>query len=531
MEQDIQQDWHYQFLDKNGDVKVLADKINDFFLSITENFPPLSPSCSTQDVPNEFFVSEAEVHQSLSTLQIAKSVGPDAIPNRVLKEFAPELSLVIQDIYNQSVREGYIPELLKSSIISPIPKVTSPQSIESDLRPISLTCNLAKIMEGFFCKSLLSQLTPKIDSRQFARKGHSTTDALLFMLQPIYEALDRGNACARFFFADFSKGFDRIDHHILVKELEKLDIHTVLLNWITAFLTNRKQAVRIGGTLSDWKSPNGGITQGTKLGVILFSVMTNNLILDWYLRTKFVDDTAALEIIPRNSISYLNNTVDELQQFSINQNMSLNPLKCKEMVINFMNNNNSIMKPVVLGGNVVERVSNYKLLGVQLSDDLKWNNHVDYIYKKACKKLYSLRVLRKAGVEQRNIPKVYLTTIRPVLEYAVPVWQAIPAYLVNRLESVQRRALSIIFPSIDSYDDARMMAQIPTLEARRKQLCEKYMMKMKKEEHPLHFMLPKPEFRECNYNLRCKQNNNILFENTAKCRRLRSEQFFTFKYF
>ena len=86
--------------------------------------------------------------------------------------------------------------------------------------------------------------------------------------------------------------------------------------------------------------------------------MTNNLVSDWYLRTKFVDDTAALEIIPRNSISYLNNTVDELHQFSINQNMSLNPLKCKEMVINFMNNNNSIMKPFVLGGNVVERVSN-----------------------------------------------------------------------------------------------------------------------------------------------------------------------------
>ena len=144
MGQDILQDWHYQFLDKNGDVKVLADKINDFFLRITENFPPLSPSCSTQDVPNEFFVSEAEVYQSLSTLQIAKSVGPDEIPNRVLKVFAPELSLVIQDIYNQSIREGYITELLKSSIIFPIPNVTSPQSIESNLRPISLTCNLAK---------------------------------------------------------------------------------------------------------------------------------------------------------------------------------------------------------------------------------------------------------------------------------------------------------------------------------------------------------------------------------------------------
>ena len=384
MGQDTQQEWHYQFLGDNGNVKILADRVNDFFLSITENFSPLSPLCPTQHVPNEFLVSEAEVYRSLSSLQVAKSVGPDELPNKVLKEFATELSPVIQDIYDQSI---------KSSIISPIPKVTPPQSIESDLRPISLTCNMAKIMEGFFCRRLLSQLTRKIDPCQFARKGHSTMDALLFLLQPVYEALDSGNACARFFFADFSKGFDHIDHHILMQELMELDIHPVLYNWINAFLCNRKQAVRIGGTLSDWKSPNGGIPQGTKLGVILFLVMTNKLISDWHLRTKFVDDTAALEIIPRNSISYLNQTVDELHQFSVNHNMSLNPLKCKEMVINFMNNNNSIMRPFVIGSNVVERVTNYKLLGVQLSEDLKRNKHVDYIYKKACKKLYSLRTL------------------------------------------------------------------------------------------------------------------------------------------
>ena len=150
------------------------------------------------------------------------------------------------------------------------------------------------------------------------------------------------------------------------------------------------------------------------------------LISDWHLRTKFVDDTAALEIIPRNSISYLNNAVDELHQFSVNHNKSLNPLKCKEMVINFMNNNNSIMRPFIIGSNVVERVTNYKLLGVQLSENHKWNKHLDYIYQKACKKLYTLHVLRRAGVEQRNILKWYPNAIRPVLEYAVPVWQAIP---------------------------------------------------------------------------------------------------------
>ena len=167
MGQDIQQEWHYQFLGDNGNVKILADRVNDFFLNITRNFSPLSPLCPTQHVPNEFLISEAEVYRSLSSLQVAKSVGPDEFPNKVLKEFSMELSPVIQDIYNQSIKEACIPDLLKSSIISPIPKETPPQSIESDLRPISLTCNLAKIMEGFFCRRLLSQLTRKIDPRQF----------------------------------------------------------------------------------------------------------------------------------------------------------------------------------------------------------------------------------------------------------------------------------------------------------------------------------------------------------------------------
>ncbi|CAB3988217.1 Hypothetical predicted protein [Paramuricea clavata] len=121
---------------------------------------------------------------------VNKSVGPDYIPNTVLKEFAHELAPIIKDIYNQSMKEGYIPELLKSSIVIPVPKINPPRTIENDLRPISLTCTIAKVMEGFTCTRLLPQLEDKLDPRQYARKNHSTTDALLYTLQAIYEAVD-----------------------------------------------------------------------------------------------------------------------------------------------------------------------------------------------------------------------------------------------------------------------------------------------------------------------------------------------------
>ena len=86
--------------------------------------------------------------------------------------------------------------------------------------------------------------------------------------------------------------------------------------------------------------------------------------------------------------------------------MNLNPVKCKEMFVNFVHNSNVLLNPIIIGYNVIEQVKSYKILGVILSNDLKWNSHVDYIVKKTCKKLYSLRVLRRAGVSKASFLKV-----------------------------------------------------------------------------------------------------------------------------
>ncbi len=526
--QNVRQEWYHQFLDNNMDIESIANKVNDFFVSLTDHFVPLSQPTPPLEILEEFLVTEREVFKALASLQTSKAIGPDNIPNRILKEFALELAPVICNIYNQSMKEANIPSPLKSSIVIPVPKISPPQTIENDLRPISLTSTMAKVMEGFTCTRLLKDLEGKIDPRQYARKGHSTTDALLYMMQTIHEALDAGEAGARIFFADFSKGFDLIDHSILIQELNKLQVHPALLAWISAFLFNRRQAVRIGNVLSQWKTLKGGIPQGTKLGVVLFMVMTNSLLTNWHLRTKFVDDTSALEIIPRNSISLLNFAVSDIHEFANEHKMKLNPKKCKEMLINFLHNPNFLLRPIQIGNNIIERVATYKSLGVILSSDLKWNSHIEYIVKKANKKLYPLRVLRRAGVDQKNLLKVYLCSVRPVLEYAVPIWQNIPDYLSNEIESVQKRALKIIFPECESYAEALNFAQLPTLTARRVRICQKYMAKMRRENHPL---LPIPVVPDYDINLRQYTDRSYLFNNVTDCRTIKAQSFFTFKYF
>jgi hypothetical protein len=68
-----------------------------------------------------------------------------------------------------------------------------------------------------------------MDPQQFARKGFSTTHALIYLLQAIHEATDQGNSAIRIFFADFTKGFDLIDHNILIHELSLLDVQPTLI--------------------------------------------------------------------------------------------------------------------------------------------------------------------------------------------------------------------------------------------------------------------------------------------------------------
>ena len=78
---------------------------------------------------------------------------------------------------------------------------------------------------------------------------------------------------ARILFTDLSKGFDLVDHSVLVSELRDLGVHEALIRWIGAFLTGRSQQVKIGSALSNSVIPRSGIPQGTRLAPLLFAIL------------------------------------------------------------------------------------------------------------------------------------------------------------------------------------------------------------------------------------------------------------------
>ena len=113
-------------------------------------------------------------------------------------------------------------------------------------------------------------------------------------------------------------------------------------------------------------------------------------------------------------------------------------------------------------GTEVERVTVFKLLGVHISDNLKWAQHVDAL---ASKVGLRLKQLKRSGASTEHLVCFHASVVRPVLEYACPVWHSgLTTGQSDMLESLQKRALKIIFCDID-YHMSLILAGLDTLQS------------------------------------------------------------------
>ena len=505
----------------------LPNFLNLFFVSIADGFTPLDYSTlpaffpAVEKLP---VVSIYEIKSKLANIKASKSAGPDAIHNRILKEFAFELAYPVAEIFNRSFASGVFPDSWKQSFISPIPK-TRPVQSENDLRPISLTPTLSKIQEDFAVRWLFQDIGNKIDIRQFGSlKGSSTSLCLIDLLHCWLKSLDQPGRYIQACFLDFSKAFDRIDHNILVRKLFNLGVRPALISWICSFLTQRKQAVKLNGVISSWLPTTAGVPQGTKLGPILFLLMLNDLGLSTQLNCnywKYVDDITLSEAPLRGQLPCLQQDLDKIYQWATDNNMLLNPKKCKVMTICYFREK-PVLPVFTINGTELDSVLSHKVLGLTLQSDLRWNVHIESIISKACKRLYILRVLRRSGVSVTDLTTVYVTLIRSLLEYGCLVWHSsLPACLSDKLEYIQKRALRIILPK-SAYTLALETLNLSSLFSRREGLCNKGFSSFVNFENPRFMSLLPPRRRDTNSrltSLRCSSRFTLPNARTERFKR------------
>ena len=132
-------------------------------------------------------------------------------------------------------------------------------------------------------------------------------------------------------------------------------------------------------------------------------------------------------------------------------------------------------------------MSSLKLLGVVLSNTLKWDDNTDYICNKARRKIWLIRNMKLSGLTESELVDAFKKEIRSLLELAVPVWHGTTTKAQSeQIERIQKSATAAILgPKFTSYEDALKSLKLQRLSERRTQICIKFIEKNMKSECPL----------------------------------------------
>ena len=168
--------------------------------------------------------------------------------SKFIKLVAEHLASPLTHIKNTYVRRQEFPLLWKLARISPIPEVDGPQ-VNGDYRPVSILPALSKIFEKLMRKmvELLSEnatLHPTEHYKCLLQAPDSATTTMLAIRVDILKAMKRCEITVAVM-ADFSKAFDTVAYETVFFNLYQMGFSNNSLWWITSYLTDRSQYVRI----------------------------------------------------------------------------------------------------------------------------------------------------------------------------------------------------------------------------------------------------------------------------------------------
>ena len=430
------------------------DKANLFAKTF---FPPPPPPPEIQEhheypepLPDPPQLTMDQLIRHIYKMAPYKAHGPDGIPNIVLQKCADVIAPRLLCIYRAILQDRIYFEPQKEFTTVVLRKPGKPSyEVPKAYRPIALISTMAKVLTSVVAENL-SQLVEQhrlLPRTHFeGRPGRSTVDAVHYLVHKIRSAW-RTNKVVSVLFLDVEGAFPNAVTARLIHNLKMRRIPVTIVNFVELLLANRKTRLKFDDFISGIIDIANGIGQGDPLSMLLYILYNADLLeLPEDTVTEdalgYVDDIALLTVGDD-----LEETTQKLQNLMTKQGGGLHWSTLhnsrfevtKSAILHF--SRKSIpdpdsdgrriplpKPPLVLEGQVVQEVTSYKYLGIQIDYQLKWKEQAQCATANATKWLLQFRRLTKisTGVKSKLMRQLYLAVALPKITYGIDVWYTPP---------------------------------------------------------------------------------------------------------
>ena len=322
-----------------------------------------------------------------------KSKGPDGIPPIILQSCAPELTPVLNKLFQLSYNLGIFPSSWKPAHVFSIPQ----KGDKSD--PIAIASLVSKTIKAIITKQHIAFLEKNSflsDHQYSVRQARSTGDLLAYAVHACHSALESYGK-SKAIPLDIPKPFGVVWYKDLLTKLLMLALHPTIITWITSFLSGKSIAIRVDGFLSRLHSINFGVPQSSVISPALFILFINDLTSSTSSSIfSFIDDTYLSSSISSNlqhlaysnisphcntSASLLTNDLTNIERWVKDNHVKFNQGKTTKVFISSTHHQD--FPPIFMNDCELDISSFFTKLGLSISSNLPWKPHIHSIAKHA----------------------------------------------------------------------------------------------------------------------------------------------------